>query len=75
MPEPRKLTPAQAELVIAWFTTLPLEELRYRQDLAITQMKFCAMSPNPADRVEAHENQFIVWKQLSAAIGRQQWEN
>ncbi len=72
MPEPSKLSAVQAELVVAWFATLPLTELRYRQSLAITQMKFCAMSPNPAVRVDGHQNQFIVWKQLSAAIGRQQ---
>ena len=72
LPMPRKLTPEQAESVIAWFATLPEKELRYRQDLAITQMKIARDNPNQSIGIEAHENQFIVWKQLSAAIGRQQ---
>jgi len=72
MPEPSKLTEAQAKAVTEWFATLPDDELDYRQELAVAQMNIARNNPNQDLGIKAHESQFIVWKQLAAARGIKQ---
>ncbi len=69
--EPRNMTPAEVEATVAWFATLPLKELRRRQDIVIAGKIAATDVRDPSRKERAFADLEAMDNQLMWAIMRQ----